>query len=264
MEEQSTEVKKVLDFLNKKEKLVAMLAPSFPVDLDPENIVGQLKRLGFSFVVEVSRGAAETNKQLLELMKKNPRARYITSPCPTIVRLIRRKYKNLIKYLSPTFSPMAMTAKLCLKKYPDYKKVFIGPCLLKKIEAKEDYPDLDITVITYKELKEILKLKGIKGEKNDLLSTFDMVGSGARLYPISGGLAQSCGLNLSLVDDEYDVISGPQRVKEILEKFEKSKLKVLDVLNCDGGCIGGPGIDNDLPSEERRKKVIAHWTKVLR
>jgi len=173
------------------ENKVAMLAPSFPVMFSYSEIIGKLKRLGFEYVVEVSRGAIETNKQLLELLKADPTARFITSPCPTIVRLIRNKYPHLVKYLSPIKSPMVNTAELIKKEYPGYTPVFIDPCVNKKLEASEDHPELGIIVLTYKELNEIFKTEKIKDDKNDYKQSFDMIGSNTRMYAISGGLTQS-------------------------------------------------------------------------
>ena len=264
MEQLSPEAKELLTCLDKKEKLVAMIAPSFPIAFEYPQIVGQLKRLGFAHVFEVSRGAAETNCQVLDSMKKNSKARIIASPCPTIVRLIRQKYPHLVQFLSKADSPMSATAKLILAKYPDYKVVFIGPCPAKKLEAREDRKDLNILAITYIELQQIFKTKGIEPDKNDVLAGFDLIGSQTRLYPISGGLSQSSGLVDKLTDEELDVISGLKNVNQSLDSFSKNRLKFLDILFCDGGCINGPGIKSDLNSEERRKKIINHWAKIVK
>ena len=76
MENISPEANKLLNLIEKKEKMVVMLAPSFPVVFDYPVIVGMLKRIGFKYVAEVARGAEETNKQLLALMKLHPDKKY--------------------------------------------------------------------------------------------------------------------------------------------------------------------------------------------
>ena len=63
---------KLINLLKNKSKLVAMLAPSFPIMYDSKKIVSQLKSIGFEKVVEVSVGAKETNRQLVEFIKANP------------------------------------------------------------------------------------------------------------------------------------------------------------------------------------------------
>jgi iron only hydrogenase large subunit-like protein len=75
-------------------------------------------------------------------------------------------------------------------------------------------------------------------------------------------LAQSSGVTQKFTDAEYDVISGPALVNKVLEEFpHKPELKILDILNCEGGCINGPGMISQEPLEQRRQKVIAHWNK---
>jgi len=182
MENLSPEAKQLIDLIDKKEKLVAMLAPSFVVVFEPMQVIGMLKRIGFKYVIEVARGAEETNKQLLALMKLHPDKRYITNPCPTVVRTIRNRFPQLIGYLAPIDSPMVATAKITAKKYPGFKKVFIGPCALKKLEAKEDYPELDILSITYnkKVVVNLMNWKQIISDRKwiELLNDFNCLRKG--------------------------------------------------------------------------------------
>lgn len=268
------EAKELLTLLGKKPlgsaqgksaDLVAMVAPSFVVDFDYPEIISMLRKLGFKYVVEVARGAEETNKQLLALTKLHPDRKYITNPCPNVVRLIRSKYPHLEKYLAPIDSPMSATAKIAEREYPGCKKVFIGPCLVKKLEAKEDRPGLDILCITFKDLQNIFDVKKIKPPASFLWKLrraskkyeFDIIGGQTRLYPISGGLAQSSGITQKLTDPEYDVISGPALCNKVLSEFESNTdIKVLDILNCEGGCIAGPGVCSKETLDARRKKVI--------
>jgi len=260
MEKFSPELQTCLELLEKKEKMAVMLAPSFPIDFSYPAIVGKLKRLGFKYVVEVARGAMETNRQLLEQIKKNPQGRHITAPCPVIVRLVRSKYPQLKQFLASAYSPMVNIAKLVLEKFPNTRPVFIGPCLPKKIEAREDCPSLKIIVLTFKELKKLFEMKKIGDHPTDASADFDIGSRDTRLYAISGGLAQSCGFNKTFTDEEQDVISGLKLVEESLKDFEKNELiKVLDILYCDGGCIGGQGINSQLSLKERRQKIISYW-----
>src|SRR3989339_173534 len=150
-----TGVEKLIELLKNKVKLVAMLAPSFPIMYD-KNIISKLKQIGFEKVVEVSVGAKETNRQLVEFIKAHPEKRLITSPCASFVRFIRTKHPDLLPFLSLNIdSPMTATAKIVKEKYPDYLPVFIGPCLVKKLEASQDHPELNILVLTYKELDSV-------------------------------------------------------------------------------------------------------------
>ena len=253
------EIEQLTQLFKDKRHLVAMLAPSFPIVFDYPDIVKHLKQIGFQEVLEVSVGAEVTNEQMLIELEKDKKKRFITSPCASAVRLIRKKYPQLEKYLAYNVdSPMVATAKIAHHKWPDAKVVFIGPCIVKRLEASEDHSDLDILVVTYKELNEVLKIiqpdETIPTEK-----LFDLENSATRLYPISGGLAAtSCSSHL-LSSDEIQVISGWKNCAEALDNFEKNtSIRLLDILFCDGGCINGSGIESPLSIEQRRNKILEY------
>jgi len=254
----------LIELLDKKTKLAAMLAPSFPIVFKYPQIVTQLKQLGFTYVAEVAAGAEKTNEQLLALMKANPDKRYITSPCPTLTRMVKKIIPEAEKYLTVGVdSPMAATAKLVREKFPGYKPVFIGPCVMKKIEAKEDLPELEILAITYLELQEVFnhyKIKEPESNQNNQ-DKFDIVASGpTRIYPIDGGLAKSSGI-FELMPDKVRVVSGPDNISAIRDFIVNGKIKLLDILNCPGGCISGPGIKSQLTKEEREKKIYENYSQ---
>lgn len=256
------EIEQLIDLLNKKQRLAAMLAPSFPVVYKASDIVGKLKRLGFAYVVEVTSGACRTNNQMLEALKKDEKLRFITSPCPSVVRLILTKYPELEKYLAKADSPMSATAKIVKENFPEAKPVFIGPCFSKKNEAYEDWPELNILVLTYKEMVNVFNHFEIKDEETDVQAEFDIKEKETRLYPLSGGLAQSSRVDNILADDELEVISGHQNCIDAIRRFVNCpNIRLLDILFCDGGCINGPGIESPLSIEERRDRVTAHWQK---
>jgi iron only hydrogenase large subunit-like protein len=257
MASQSPEIEAVITALKKKEKLVALVAPSFVIDFPFPNLIGKLRRLGFLVVVEVAFGANHTNQQLLDLMNKHPEGRFITNPCPLIVRLVKARFPELVKYLTPIDSPMAAAAKIIKDVYPQYRPIFIGPCIAKKYEAHDDVPELGITVLTYKELSRIFELQDIHDDSKDADASFDMGYRKTRLYPISGGLVQSSNISDFLPREAYRVVSGVKFVNQALGEFARNTdIKLLDILFCDGGCIGGPGIISSKPLSERRKAVV--------
>jgi iron only hydrogenase large subunit-like protein len=254
----------LIEALTRKEKLVAMLAPSFPIVFKYPHIISMLHKLGFSYTVEVAAGAKRTNAQLLELLKNNPNARYITSPCPTIVRMIRKQMPQYAKYLTQSVdSPMVATAKIAAEHYPGFRPVFIGPCIVKKLEALEDVPELKILVLTYLELNQVFANFGII-EEADSNNRFDISESGmTRIYPIDGGLSHSSGLMEHFGKGEVQVVSGWKNCLEAIKNFDNdTKVRLLDILFCDSGCIGGPGIKSDLSSEERKKKILDYYSSL--
>jgi iron only hydrogenase large subunit-like protein len=246
------------DLLRKKAKLVALLAPSFPIVYNYPQIVARLKALGFSYVLEVSAGAMKTNEAVNKLFKDNPQGRYITSPCAGFVRMVRAQYPRFVPYLAfQADSPMIATARIALAKYPGCRPVFIGPCLAKKLESTEDYPDLNILVLTYKELDGIFQEFGIGENVDATNAAFDIAAPETRIYPMDGGLTITSGVQSVLKEEEIRIVSGAKNIPSALEEFEKNpKIRLLDILFCDGGCISGPGIVSKLSVEERKKKVL--------
>lgn len=251
----------LIDLIEKKEKLTAMIAPSFPIVYEYPSIISMLRMVGFNYVVEVSLGAKKTNEELAMEIKKNPNAKFITSPCPSIVRFIKKQFPHLTKYLALNVdSPMIATAKIVKEKFPGYKPIFIGPCFVKKLEAKEDYPELGIHVVTYLEMDEVFKHFNIEKAENGN-DKFDLAGPGmTRIYPTDGGLAHSGGLNQVFNEKQLKIVSGWQNCLKAINEFESDPdIKILDILYCEGGCIGGPGIRSNLTIEERKNKVFNFW-----
>ncbi|HEX8923828.1 MAG TPA: [Fe-Fe] hydrogenase large subunit C-terminal domain-containing protein, partial [Patescibacteria group bacterium] len=255
----------LLELLKSGEPMVAMVAPSFPIVFDPEKITGELKLAGFQEVVEVTAGAKRTNEMLLTALKENEKARFITGPCPSMVRMIRTKYPQALDYLAMQIdSPMAATARIVMDKFPGKKPVFIGPCLAKRFEAAEDHPELNILCVTYKDVQQIFKELGIEEGMVVKKVPFDIEEESTRLYPFSGGLAQSSGVKEILSDDQIEVVSGWKNGEAALERFLGSnQVRLLDILFCEGGCVNGPGIASTLTIDERRKKVTDYWEKQL-
>lgn len=241
-----------------------MLAPSFPIDFSYPQVVGKLKRAGFKYVVEVAAGAVETNCQVLADIQQDKAKRVITSPCPNINLYIKTKFFNLMPYLSCADSPMVATARLVKKHFPETKPIFIGPCLVKKIEAAK-YPDLEILSITFKDLSSLFEQLKITDKLDDKNTYFDAWPSDeTKLYPISGGLAQSAGLAKIMAKEEYRVVSGPTNLDKALTEFSTNpKIRVLDILFCLGGCIGGLGIISTKSLAEKRAMILKFWNKSL-
>ena len=258
------DISRLTDLLNKKTKLVAMVAPSFPVVYEYPQIVSRLKRLGFSHVVEVSAGAKKTNEEVLRLLQDDPHARFITSPCPSFVRLIRAKHPQLLPYLAfKADSPMIATARIVKEKFPDCSPVFIGPCVAKKLESSEDYPELNILVVTYKELDTVFNAFNIGDDQSDKSDSFEITEQTTRIYPTDGGLTESSGAKKVLKDDEIMVVSGWKNCEAALLEFENNpKIRLLDILFCEGGCINGPGIVSTLSPKERKKRVMDFYARV--
>ena len=115
------EVSKLVSSIEKKEKLVAMLAPCFVAQFDYPEIIGQLKRLGFDKIVELTFGAKIVNHKYHEILEKS-KGLWISSVCPGIAETIKKQMPEYKKNLLRVYSPMIVTAKVCKKIYPKQEK----------------------------------------------------------------------------------------------------------------------------------------------
>lgn len=249
----------------KNNKSVALLAPSFPIDFKYPAIIGMLRKLGFDEVTELTFGARMVNWWYVEYVKNNPNQKlFIASPCPTVTTFIKNNYPSLSQYLIPFASPMLAMAKIYKKHHPDSKVVFISPCFAKRtIEAPKhkDYIDL---VLTYKELKELFDLEDIKEEDFNRNYFFDsVIREYTKIYPVSGGLASTSGIEKLFKKSEILVDDGIINIKNILDQADKKdfQYRFLDILNCPGGCVGGPAINNKNFTQKERQDIIMNYIK---
>jgi len=270
------ELQKKIDLIKKNES-VAMLAPSFPIDFAYPNIIGMLRRLGFKNVTELTFGARMVNWEYVNYIKNHPKQKlFIASPCPTVVALIKAQYPELIEYLMPVVSPMASMARIHKMHHPETKIVFISPCWAKETLEAPKYKEID-AVITFKDLKKIFEQEDIKEEnfvcpatkklskktKNGGPCKFDsFIREYTKIYPVSGGLAITSHIKKLFKPEEILITEGTISIKQAFEDFKSGAkpYRFMDLLNCPGGCIGGPAINNQNLSIEERKEIILEYT----
>ena len=75
-----------------------------------------------------------------------------------------------------------------------------------------------------------------------------------KIYPLSGGFAQTAHLRGIIKKKEIKVIDGVSNTIDFLKNPDPG-IRLLDVLFCEGGCIGGPNIVSSLTLKKREKKV---------
>lgn len=254
-----------MDFAS-SQKYLCLLAPSFVSEFEYPEIVYRLRRLGFDKVLELTFGAKMTNlayyQVLKESVEKGEKKTWIASPCPTLVNFIRAKYPHLVENLIPVHSPMGAMSLICNKFYPDYKVIFIGPCVTKKLEAQEVGNISEVW--TFKELNQILKEKDIPENitESKYCVTFDkFYNDYTKIYPISGGLSSTLHYKNILKKKEILVKETTKDLTKIFDGFKDGvykHYKFLDLLTCKGGCINGPGMIGDSSVAKRRKRVLKY------
>jgi iron only hydrogenase large subunit-like protein len=246
---------------DKKQKTIALVAPSFVVNFSYPSFIWQLKKLGFDKVVELTFGAKMVNREYHLLLKKSS-GLVISSPCPGMITTITNKYPKLKKKLAPIDSPMIAMAKICKKYYPDHKTIFLSPCDFKKVESQNSkYLD---GVIDYDQLTKLFDKNKIKKPFFIKKAQFDrFYNDYTKIYPLSGGLAKTAHINGIIKENEIIVIDGIKNVMKFLDNPDP-KIKFLDCLFCEGGCIGGPHTDKKCSILKKHKKIIKYLQRSKR
>lgn len=235
----------VLGQIKKKAPVVAMIAPSIvgQFDCTLPQLITAIKRAGFSKVTEVALGAdittANEARELVERLEKG--ARFMTTSCCSAwVQAVKKHLPALKEFVSHTKTPVAYTAEI--EKGKGNVTVFIGPCVSKRAEGLED-PHIDY-VMTYEELGALFDAKGIVPGRCEETALEKDISAEARYYGVTGGVAQAV----------ESAIAGQKPFKKMtLNGLDKKAIallnayakgagdfQLLEVMNCKGGCIGGP------------------------
>ncbi len=240
---------------------VALVAPSFPASFpdDYDKIPSALRKLGFGKVCEAAFGADMISPLYIKEIETNGRKTIISSACPAVYNYIEMYYTELIPNLAGVVSPMIAMGRY-IKEHigKDKKVVFIGPCIAKKSEYKDEAVEGAIdSVLTFAELKDIF-------EKNNILTSeledgdFDPpYGLTGKSFPLAGGLIKTADISDDILEKEIIVVEGREKVEEILNELSEGHInaKFIDILFCEG-CIKGPAIDSSLNYYSRKEKVI--------
>jgi len=229
-------------------KMVAVVAPaiaaSFPNKYFHFNT--WLKSLGVEAVFDVSFGAELTVKSYLEHIKKNNPKLVIAQPCPAIVTYVQIYRPELIPYLAPAHSPMLHTIQMVKEYFPQYrgyKFAVISPCVAKKREFEETrLGDYNVTMA---KLDDYIKDNRIDLTKFEPSDYDNPSAERAVLFSSPGGLMRTAMREVPGIDDKIRKIEGPS-VYHYLDHLNDSVKAginplIIDCLNCEHGCNGGPG-----------------------
>ena len=246
-----------MEALEKGEKLVAIAAPAIAASLPDtwSNLLGYLKSLGIAAFFDVSLGAELTVKSYLNYIKKSLPQCVIAQPCPSIVSYVEMYQPELIPYLAPADSPMVHTLKMISKSWPeykDYKTLVISPCLAKKREFIDTgYGDYNVTL---RSLEEWIDKKKIDLRK---FKPADFTGPSAERavrFSTPGGLMLTADRDEPGIAFKTKKIEG-QGIYPYLRDLPaaiKGKYAplLIDCLNCENGCNGGPGTRHQKTSHD--------------
>ncbi len=241
--------------LKKGERISLILAPAFEANY-PEQcgyILGGLKQMGVNHILSVSFGADITTWAYINYITKNDFKGGISQPCPAVVNYIEHYEPELIKKLVPIHSPMMCTA-IYAKKYMNItdKLAFVSPCIAKKAEIIDENTHGYVSYnLTFEHLMAYVRAHNISGP-----SAKDEVEYGlGSIYPMPGGLKENvywfCGEDVFVRQ-----VEGEKRAYEFLKDYKKRVQRsdnlpfMVDILNCDRGCLYGTGIEEAKSTSE--------------
>ena len=239
-----------LDTMKDYKYKVALPAPSFYAQFnnitDTGIILKALIKLGFDDVFEVAAAAEMVSEMSRKYIANHPEGKpYISTACPSIVRLIRVRFPELIDRLLPIITPADLAAQLAEKEAmektglprEDIGIFFLSPCPA-KVTSVED--PLGI------EKSEIDKVLAIKKVYTALLPHMKHDDAGDTEYKRAGRIGVSWGITGGevggLLTDSYIAADGIENVIKVLEDLEDSKIHDIDFIeldSCTGGCVGG-------------------------
>ena len=256
-----------LDVLKQYEYTVALPAPSLYSqfnNLDDVNIVlNALLMMGFHDVFEVSAAAELVSEATREYLSENhDRLPAISTACPSVVRLIRVRFPNLIPNLLPLNPPVEVAAILAAEKamketgLPREKIgiIFISPCPSKVTYVKSplgtDHSEVDRVLAIKEVYPQLLSCMKAVGDDPPEIGTSGKIG-------ISWG--RSGGEASGLFTEEYLAADGIENVIRVLEDMEDQKftnLKFVELNACNGGCVGGVlTVENPYVAEVKLKRL---------
>lgn len=235
---------------NKSKPVVAMLAPAVIGQFgnDIGKVITALKQIGFAEVMEVAEGADVTTiNEAAEFVERMEEGKpfMTTSCCPAWVKATEVHVPEIKPYVSDTYSPMVYSAEIVKKNNPDCIAVFVGPCLAKRIEA-EKYENIDY-VLVFEEIQAILAGSGINVAACEAGAFAHVASAQGRIFPVSGGVA---GAVAHMIGDKAAYRPEPinglnkdalKKIKIYAAKNSAGEFNMVEVMCCEGGCVGGPG-----------------------
>lgn len=235
--------------LSRGDKFVAVVAPAIAANF-PENwkrLMGYLSSLGTEAFFDVGFGAELTVKSYLEYIRSAKPETVIAQPCPALVTYSEIYKPELLPHLAPADSPMTHTIKMIGEYFPEYaghRIVVLSPCLAKRREFDDVAPG--VINVTYKGLENWLGDENIDLEDYREAEFTGPVGERAVGFSTPGGLQETVAREVPGITSSIRKIEGSHSVYSYLDTLPESILlgvqpTVVDCLNCERGCNGGPG-----------------------
>lgn len=262
--------KAFMSALKSGQRIVAVVAPAVASNFPGKylQLNAWLKEIGVAALFDVSFGAELTIKSYLEYAKSNPQT-IIAQPCPSIVSYIEIYQPELLPYLAPADSPMLHTIKMIKNfytEYRDYKIAIISPCLAKRREFDETgFGDYNVT---FRAISDYLEVTHTNLLSYPEVEFDNPPAERAVLFSTPGGLLRTAEREVEGISFISRKIEGKDTIYHYLKHLPESIQKgyaplIVDCLNCEKGCNGGPGTMNQEKSHDEVEHYIEQRNKEM-
>ena len=262
----------ILKAMKEGKKVIAMIAPAiagqFPGTI--YQLKSAIKKVGFTDVYEVAQGADITAhneaEEFVERMEEAEHNFMTTSCCAGYNQFVKKHLPEMKPYVSTTGTPTYYISEIIKKEMPDAVTVFVSPCVAKRTEGY-DNPNVDF-VMNFEELGAMfiahhVQITECEGEEYAVESS-----KHARNFGFTGGVAES--VKASLRDESIInpcVINGlnKETIRQ-LKKYAQSGeceggCNIIEVMCCEGGCIGGNATVNNQRMAKKQIDTLAAESK---
>lgn len=234
---------------------------------------GWLRSLGIDGIFDVSFGAELTVKSYLNYAESGAPGPIISQPCPAIVTYCEVYRPELLQYLAPADSPMLHTIKYIREYEPDYRRhkfAAMSPCFAKRREFDETgLGDYNVTLTS---LRQYFEENGISLLRYPEVPYDNPPAERGVTFSEPGGLLQTAMRESPDILRKTRKIEGTHTIYHYLDSLRESILErqapfLVDCLNCERGCNGGPGTTGvsapldkvEHAVKKRSAKMKEHW-----
>ena len=250
-----------------KPRVIASLAPSFISEF-PEwratQLIAALRRLGFAGVSETALGAQQVSAQAAALLAAEPHRVLASSACPTVVSFLQKHQPAQARLLTGLLSPLLTHCKMLRQTLgEDIGTVFIGPCIAKKLEARE-HPELLDVALTFEDLRRWLTQEKldpgalVEGADDHFIPERSAEGA---WYPVDGGMIAGLKSVCAVNDASCMAFSGIRAIAKAVEGLDATGTEgglFLELLACEGGCVNGPRAARRDGTAAKRRLVLRY------
>lgn len=231
----TNDVAGVRQLIHGGKRVVASVAPSYVAyySCGWSAFVDALKKLGFSDVRETAEGAYLVKTEYERILHEHKLRSVVSSCCATLNSYVRKYCPDAIPFLAPVATPMQAHARLIHSQDESACVVFIGPCISKKLECRENSSDVAYA-LTFSDLDGWMRENNIELEDGAAGPT-----RLSRFFPAPGGIIKTMEKSSSY---RYIAVEGPANCIRALHDLAQGKLSgcFLEMNFCVGSCIGGP------------------------